>query len=470
MIRVVSLSDYSLLPIAAVNAISAADTAVLQSDKVPAAEDVRREAKEVHTLDRIFERAGDFDELYRMGAAEIARLAANKDVVFCALGDVYGNGFVKELAKTEELEFINCFCGAEQALFLAGQYIGSVDNYSVIGARSIDAAYIDSSSALVVSGIDDAYTAANVKLKLLDSYSPDQSIVFVCGSKAREMKLAEMDRVSDFVDGAYAVIAPVPLMRKTVYTFNDLVEVMKKLRGKGGCPWDIKQTHETLRQYLLEEAYEVIDAVDAGDMAALYDELGDVLLQVVFHAEIGRQHGEFDYTDVTSAVCSKLIKRHPHIFADGDADTPEAVVKKWEEIKREEKGNETFVSVLKDVPRTMGAMMRAYKLQKKAAAIGFDWDSAELAFEKVEEETKEFKNELSRGDDAALEREAGDLIFAIINVLRKKSINPEVALTGMCEKFIARFEYMEKHSGSEIYKLDIEQMEELWTASKNTIP
>ncbi|MEG1859890.1 MAG: nucleoside triphosphate pyrophosphohydrolase, partial [Christensenellaceae bacterium] len=218
--------------------------------------------------------------------------------------------------------------------------------------------------------------------------------------------------------------------------------------------------------YLLEESYEVLDAIDAEDTAAIYDELGDVMLQIVFHSEIARQCGEFEVDDVCSAICAKMINRHPHIFGDVCAKTSHDVLKNWEAIKKVEKGNSTYTSVLKDVPKVMGAMMRAYKIQKKASAVGLDWKDAQLAFEKVKEEANELSAELIADDANKIEDEAGDLLFAVINVLRLKKINPEMALMRTCEKFIARFEYIETHAEGDLAVLSSEDLDRLWQAAK----
>ena len=468
MIKILTLMEYCLMPQGAIEAIKVADTVIIQSKKAAAYHEIAKISRNIVDLDSFFEEAPDFDALYKCAAQYISELAENCSVVFCTLGNISDNGFVKELQKTQEVQIVSKGCRVEQAVHMAEPIVGEVGDYSLISAENIGKRYLDTSQGIVIRDINSAFTAINVKLALLDYYSPETLVAAVQNGSAQSCRIESIDRITDYTDGVTLVIGALLLEEKTVFTYNDLLEVMKKLRSPNGCPWDGQQTHESLRQYLLEEAYEVMDAVDLKDMDALYDELGDVLLQVVFHAEIARQCGEFTHLDVTSAICSKMIKRHPHIFADGNADTPDAVVKKWEEIKREEKGNDNFVSVLKDVPKSMGALMRAYKLQKKASAIGFDWPDAISAFEKIREETEELYIELTKGNLDAVEEEAGDLLFSIVNVLRKQGINPEVALTGMCEKFISRFEYIESKAGGKLFEMSLEKMDSLWTDSKNS--
>lgn len=469
MIQIIGLpSSYDMLTLRAETALKQADIVVAQSKRNATAQKIIANYNETHTLDEAFEAAEDFDALYRAGAAEVLGLAKDKSVVFAVIGDIYTNGFVQELCKHTELCYVDGADAVAEALLLAGQHLGAIVNYMVVEARELPLVPVNTSIALVVKAVDNAITAAEAKLVLAEHYGDFAQLVLVRNGTAEMIDLKMLDGVKEFGDGACLVLYAVPLMKKQRYGYSDLVNIMRILRGKDGCPWDGEQTHKTLRQYLLEEAYEVLDAIDADDMFALYDELGDVLLQVVFHAEIARQCGEFTDLDITTAICSKMINRHPHIFSDGEAKTADAVVAKWEEIKRKEKGNETFLSVLEDVPKTMGAMMRAYKLQKKAGAIGFDWNNALDAFEKVQEETEELRAELLAGDEDAIEAEAGDLLFAIINVLRKVRINPEVALTRTCEKFIGRFAYMEKFAGERLSGMTLEELDLLWNEAKET--
>ncbi len=467
MIKIVGLeSEYEMMPLKAVCAIEAAGVVVLQSGKAGAAADIMRRAAKAVTLDELYETAADFDSLYAQGADLITGLAAGADVVFCATGNVYANGFVRALQRRGEVEILSGSNAAAGAIFLAGDFLDGQVDYRVIDARDVADAVIDTSVALVVTNIDSVFTAYAVKTALAEYYGPDTQAVVTCGGTARQAKLYDIDRQKEFSDGVSMVLAPVKLKQKARFGFYDLVKVMQVLRGEDGCPWDREQTHKTLRQYLLEEAYEAVDTIDMDDMDALYDELGDVLLQIVFHAEIARQCGEFDDKDVTTAICRKMIGRHPHIFADVEVDSADEVVVNWEAIKRKEKGNTTYTSVLKDVPKAMGAMMRAYKIQKKASVVGFDWDDAEQAFGKVREEADEFYRELTGGDEDSMEAEAGDLLFAVINVLRKKKINPEVALTRTCEKFIRRFAYIEEKSGKDIQEMTLEEMDVFWEESK----
>jgi tetrapyrrole methylase family protein/MazG family protein len=263
------------------------------------------------------------------------------------------------------------------------------------------------------------------------------------------------------------------IMLKEKYGFNDLLEIMAKLRGEGGCPWDREQTHKSLRIYMIEETYEVLEALDAGDKDKFCNELGDLLLQIVFHAQIAKENGDFDIGDVTTEVCRKLISRHPHIFGDVRADTADKVIENWEAIKKKEKKLKSQTGVLKDVPSNLPALMRSYKVQQKAAQVGFDWDNIEDAFSKVDEEIRELRDVYKSNNVERITDELGDAFFALVNVSRFLKIQPELALNGTIGKFIRRFEYIEQQStkaGKKLEDMSLAEMDELWNEAKQKLP
>ena len=471
MIKVVGCTpEFDLLPLRAVQAIKEADTVVLQSGRTACAEGIRRENERIVALDDLYEQAEDFEALFSAGAQRVLEAEKGGSVVFCAVGDPFENGFLSELEKGgASLTYVAGGYGEAAAISAAAQRM-DVSGYTVLCAREIDALGIDTGKTIVLTGVENLLVAEGVKCALSDYYREDTQVLFYADGKASWLDFYDIDRITQWKEGGILVLPPQQLVGKERYGLYDLVRIMKILRGENGCPWDAEQTHKSLRQYILEEAYETVDAVDAGDMFALYDELGDVFLQVVFQSEVARQCGEFDIDDVATSVCAKMIGRHPHIFGNATADTANEVFLNWEAIKRKEKKNEDFVSVLRDVPRSMGAMMRAYKLQKKAAGIGFDWKDAAGAMEKVREELLEWEAEIGSGDADRTEAEAGDLLFSIINVLRLLKANPEVALNRTCEKFIKRMEEMEKKACKGLYDLGADELNNLWDEAKKIIP
>ena len=250
---------------------------------------------------------------------------------------------------------------------------------------------------------------------------------------------------------------------------DKLIEIMETLRAPGGCPWDREQTHETLKPYLLEETYEVIDAIETGDIDNLIEELGDLLFQIVFHAELGREDGLFSLYDIFEGINKKMVSRHPHVFAEVQAETPEAVVTNWEAIKQKEKHTQTISDEMDRIPRAFTALMAAYKIQSKASKTGFDWQDPRPALDKVFEEAGEVSQELSGQDPKALEEELGDLLFAAVNVVRLAGYQPELVLDKGNAKFKKRFATMESLAGRDGVKLSdctLEQQENYWQKAK----
>jgi len=259
------------------------------------------------------------------------------------------------------------------------------------------------------------------------------------------------------------------MQKKERYGFEDLVEIMKTLRSPDGCPWDREQTHESLKQYFIEETYEVLEAIDLKSPEKLCEELGDVLLQVVFHATIAEENGKFTIDDVIDGISKKMIHRHEHVFGKEHAETAADVLNLWDKIKKKEKGSKTQTDIMKDIPEILPALMRSYKVQEKAAKVGFDWDNVEDAWKKVKEELEEFHDVYRSGDMEKTEEELGDLLFAIVNVSRFLKIQPELALTKTINKFIKRFEYIETKSsenGKKLVDMTLEEMDALWDEAK----
>lgn len=250
-----------------------------------------------------------------------------------------------------------------------------------------------------------------------------------------------------------------------------LIEIMARLRGPGGCPWDQEQTHHTLKAYLLEETYEVIAAIDAGGDDDLKEELGDVLLQVVFHARIAENDGRFSLEDVAKAIADKLVRRHPHVFAAVTAKDARTVVKNWEAIKRQEKQarGKIHKSLLDGVPRAFPALFEAKKLGRKTAQVGFDWPRPVDVFEKVAEELAETKAAARRRKQDALEEELGDLLFAVVNLCRVYQVDPELALKGSNRKFRRRFAAMERSFGDKpVTDIGPKKWQDKWQKAKSS--
>jgi tetrapyrrole methylase family protein / MazG family protein len=250
--------------------------------------------------------------------------------------------------------------------------------------------------------------------------------------------------------------------------FDRLMEIMRKLRAPGGCPWDAEQSHESLKRYLLEEAYEVIEAIDSGDRPHLKEELGDLLLQPVFHAAIAEEKGDFTMDEVIDAINEKLIRRHPHVFGEQVIESSQAQVENWEKIKKQEKGVQRK-SALSGIPPALPALMQAQKITEKAARVGFDWEHTDQVFAKVMEELHEFEEAMISGDQQEMESELGDLLFAIVNLGRFLAIDPEEALRKTIQRFSKRFGHVEDslHArGMQMQSATLAEMDVLWEEAK----
>lgn len=248
--------------------------------------------------------------------------------------------------------------------------------------------------------------------------------------------------------------------------FNRLVKIMERLRGPKGCPWDKEQTRESLKPFLIEEAYEVLESLDEEDPKKIKEELGDLLFQILFHAQIAKEKGEFDISEVINASIKKMVERHPHVFAKGSVKDAREVLIDWEEMKRKEKKGG---SILEGVPSQLPALLRAHRLQDRAARVGFDWEHVDQVFEKVEEEMAEFKEAFKEKKKKRMEEELGDLLFALVNIARFLEMNPEDALRKTISRFISRFRYIEESiikQGRSMKGVSIDEMERLWQEAK----
>ena len=255
--------------------------------------------------------------------------------------------------------------------------------------------------------------------------------------------------------------------RKSRYDYDDLLNVIHLLRSPEGCPWDKVQTHRSIRREMLEEAYEAAEAIDLDDPAALCEELGDVLMQVVFHADIEADAGRFTMEDVVDGITKKMINRHPHVFADAHEDSPESVLVSWDILKRQEKGQATIAEAMDSVARTLPGLWRAEKIQKKAAKVGFDWPDITGAMDKLEEEVGELRQAITENSNVF--EELGDVLFAAVKVARFAGVDGEEALAATCEKFIRRFRHVEEGAAQQhtpMEELPLEDMVALWNEAK----
>lgn len=436
---------------------------VLRTGQHPITGFLQEQNTPFETLDALYEQSEDFDELL----FQIASYVVSRDP--CVYGVPGGGGFFDEsvcavvaMANMHGIEtrIIPGVGLAEETACEAGGAVGGV----LLPALSLERSMLNPRLPLVVTELGSLTTASEVKLLLLDAYPEDHRVI-LCG---KAIPLEELDRQASYDHLSRLFVPPISLEQAQRYDIEHLRQVIKRLRAPDGCPWDREQTHRSLKRDLLEECYEALQAIDEDDMDKLYDELGDVLLHVAMHAEIADEHGEFNLYDVTSAICAKMISRHPHVFGDVQVSSSEEVIQNWNEIKKVEKQLKTNADAMRDVPASFPALMRAEKVQKRAKAFGFDFASFEEAFSKVEEESKEVL--AATGD--AQQKELGDLLFSVVNACRFAGVAPELALQATTERFILRVEQMEQlaqSKGLDLTCMNLAQMDILWEQAKEKL-
>lgn len=476
-ITVVSLGpgDPALLTLQSADALRHARRFILRTARHRAVHWLEEQGVAFESLDGFYDRYDDFDEMHRAMATHLWQQAAKAPVTYAvidATGDESVIALRDMLPEGGKLEVLPGVSTADRCLAALPTEVPHAGRVRILPAIDAVSATPDPATPLLITELWNPALAGDVKLWLTDLYDDERPVVLFpstaqVGRKPVRIPLMELDRQKTYDHTVCAYIPAAGLHERQRFCFDDLVSIMRMLRGPEGCPWDRQQTHQSLRKYLIEEAYEALGAIDEGDPDHLADELGDVLLQIVFHADIARDHGDFAISDVTSAICRKMIYRHAHIFGADTCETAEEVSANWEALKKVEKGLTTQSEVLADVSRSLPALMRAEKVQKKAAQVGFDWDSAEEALPKVHEEADELLAELISHRDPA--EELGDLLFSCVNVARLSGVESESALRSATEKFIRRFTDMENaiiSDGKALKDLTLREMDVYWNKVK----
>ena len=426
------------LTFAAAEALTGGVRVILHTDRIGCAQWLKEKGVSYETLDELYESIEDFDEHAHKAAEYVLEAAQRSDVVY-AVYDVRDRSVHALNRLGARLEVI-AGPGVEGAL------MAHLDGATrMLEASDWESFHLSAVDNALVRELNSRELASEVKLKLMECY-PDETRCLVQmgdGSVARA-PLYDLDRLKGYDHRCCALIpAQRDLMKLERYGFDELVRIVRVLQDPGGCPWDQAQTHESLRSFMLEETYEAIDAINQGDMDHLYDELGDILMQVVMQAEIGRRHGEFDISDSITAICDKMIQRHTHIFGADSAGDAEEVLDLWTRNKMKERGQETYAEVLREVGHSLPALLRGRKLIDKAARAGvMQADAQAIARDAAE------RIELAAGSDDA-ERALGEAILMLCALARVKKVDPEIALNEAADRFVARFAKLEEALGEQ---------------------
>lgn len=483
MIKIIGLGPgaESALTLGAIKALEEGKNIYFRTEKHPTVDYLRNKVQNFKTYDHYYESSENFDEVYKNIANDIInKYEAEGELVYA----VPGHPLVAEKSVFNVIDLCD-EKGIKYEILPAVSFIDAmmdalkidpIEGLKVIDAFDINNQILDKRIGTIITQVYNNFIASEVKLRLLDYYNDDTEIYYVRAAgivgeeSIRKIPIYELDMQED-IDYLTSIYIPRDLKNKK--DFNDLVEIIDTLRGEDGCPWDMEQTHESIKNELLEEAYEVIDAINNDDIDSMIEELGDVLLHVIFHSSIGKDDGYFNIYDVISAICNKMIYRHPHVFGDKEVSSSEEVLKNWEEIKKTEKEFETITEEMNAIAKALPSLIKAHKVQKKAARVGFDWDKIEDAADKVKEELNEVLDVYKTGNKDKIKGEVGDLIFACVNIARMLDINEEEALNTTIKKFINRFSFIEKEvlkANKNLKDMTLEEMDKLWEeAKKNEI-
>ncbi|OPX04350.1 nucleoside triphosphate pyrophosphohydrolase [Geobacillus sp. LEMMY01] len=470
--------DVKQLPIGVYRKLKRAHPLFLRTKEHPVVKWLTEEGIAFTSFDEVYEKHEQFADVYADIVDRLTEQAKHGDVFYAVPGHpLVAERTVQLLFEAERRGVCRIVIEGGQsfldALFTAVR-IDPIEGFQLLDATTFRGEEWSPSLHAVFCQVYDSFVASNVKLSLMEQLPDDYPVYIVtaAGTKDEQVKrvpLYELDHETGLDNLTSVYVPPVKDEPLLYHRFETLRRVIATLRGPNGCPWDRKQTHASLKRYLLEEAYELLEAIDEGDDDHMVEELGDVLLQVMLHAQIGADRGLFSIDDVIRTLTAKMIRRHPHVFGDVTAETAEQVVANWEKIKEKEKGGGLSESILADIPKSLPGTMRAYELQKRAAKVGFDWDDAPPIWQKVEEEMAEFRAETSGGRRDRLVGEFGDLLFALINLARYYGIQPEEALQMANDKFARRFAYIEEQvrkSGRSITSFSLAELDRFWEEAK----
>ncbi len=444
----------------------------------PAITELEKEGVRFQSFDHIYEQHDEFHSVYATITEVLMQQAEENEVITYT---VPGHPLVAE--KTVQLLLEEQRDGKVIVEILGGQsfldamytslQIDPIEGCQIVDGTALRRDEMELNHHIIIVQVYDAMIASDVKLTLMERLPDDYEVTIATAVGSSEEQLIkvplyELDRATTLNNLTAVYIPPVQKEQDLYGEFSKLREVIATLRGPNGCPWDQKQTHKSLKKYFVEEVYEVLEAIDEENDEHLAEELGDVLLQIMLHSQIGEDNGYFSVRDVISNVTEKMIRRHPHVFGEVTVENADEVVSNWDEIKKQEKGKEAEESIL-SIPKGLPALMEAEKLQKKAAKVGFDWDDAAPMWMKLQEELGEFMLEIKANDPEKMHKELGDILFVVVNLARFYKIDAEDALQSTNRKFKKRFGYIEtvlQAEGKNILEMTLEELDQKWEEAK----
>lgn len=471
-------ADFEQMQMGVYKKLKAAKKLYVRTEDHPVLQDLREEGVEFTSFDEIYIKHGAFGPVYEEIAERLIEEVAKEEIMYAVPGHpLVAEQTVQHLIEADRQGRIRLVIEGGQSFLdpiFGALKIDPIEGFQLLDGTIMSMHDINMRQHILIAQVYDSFSASEVKLTLMEKYRDDYpvTIVTAAGSSQEQLRtvpLYELDQAAEINNLTTVYVPPVQSNEEALRDWVTFRQIIAKLRGPNGCPWDQKQTHESLKKYLLEETHEFLAAVDAEDDFAMVDELGDVLLQVFLHAQIGEDNGYFTLEEVLAAISEKMIRRHPHVFGDVSVDGADEVVANWEAIKKDEKGHDVDEPLLTPEYRPASSLLTSFNYQKKAATVGFDWPNVEEAWEKFAEEWQEFREEIQNGTATSRLDEFGDVLFTLVNLARFYKISPEEAMLHANEKFARRFNYVEqqvKLSGKAFSNFTLQQLDAFWDEAK----
>lgn len=469
-------SDLNQLSVGIYRALKKASYIIARTKEHPVVSQLKDEGIQMESFDEVYEQNDAFNDVYEEIVARLVALSHEGEVTYAVPGHpLVAERTVQLLIEQERKGLIQLnILGGNSFLdpIFAALKVDPIDGFQLLDGTDLSKDDVNMTQHILIGQVYDAFIASEVKLSLMEKYAYDHSVTIVtaAGSSAEKLTvvpLYELDRETEVNNLTTVYVPPVQEREARLKDWTTFREIITILRSPEGCPWDREQTHDTLKKYVLEEAHELVEAIEQEDDDAIIEELGDVLLQVFLHARIGEDDGYFALEDILQSIGDKMIRRHPHVFGEGLAENADAVVQNWQAIKAEETSSES--ALLAGEERLHSSLLTSFNFQKKAATVGFDWPHIDGAFEKFQEEWQELQEAIRSGEEQEIIDEFGDVLFTLVNIARFLTVSPEEAMVHANQKFKTRFQYIEQsvHQGRGSFEAySLEELEGFWQAAK----
>ncbi|MFF2755661.1 nucleoside triphosphate pyrophosphohydrolase [Psychrobacillus sp. NPDC058041] len=470
-------SDLDQLTLGIYKKLKAAGHLYVRTEQHPVLQELKKEGLSWTSFDAIYERNDQFESVYEEIAETLLQLANESSIMYAVPGHpLVAEQTVQLLIEAEKKGKVKIHIEGGQSFLdpiFAALRIDPIDGFQLLDGTSLKRDNIQMNSHVLIGQVYDAFSASEVKLTLMEKYSDEYEVTIVTAAGSTKEKLTKvplykLDRVMELDNLTTLYVPPIQEQENRLKEWQTLRKIVADLRGPNGCPWDQEQTHSSLKKFAIEEIYELLQAIDEEDDDHIVEELGDVLLQVFLHAQIGEDNGYFSLEDVLQSVSDKMIRRHPHVFGDVIANDSEEVLRNWQKIKTDEK-KEVGGSLLDGEWRFDSSLLTSFNYQKKVAKVGFDWPNVAGAWEKFDEELEEWKRELKDGTKDMQVDELGDVLFTIVNLARFYELSPEQAMIQANEKFKRRFQYIEssvKKGKGDFSHYSLGELDEFWNEAK----